>query len=363
MKKLGFGLMRLPQIGEGPSAQIDFETVCAMVDRFLEQGFTYFDTAYMYMEYQSEDILRRAVVERHPRESFTVADKMPTMFLKKKEDLSRIFQEQQQKCGVDYFDYYLLHSLNVEHYRIAQKLGAFEFVSERKRQGKVRQMGFSFHDTADVLDQILTEHPEVDFVQLQINYLDWDSDKIQSRLCYETAVRHNKPVIVMEPVKGGSLAKVPQEAELLLRHANPNASVPSWAIRYAASLDQVMMVLSGMSTMEQLEDNTGYMKDFRPLNPEEERLMERVKYIIQDSIAIPCTGCEYCTDGCPQEIPIPQCFSRYNQYKQNPSKGFSLEGLPGGNPIDCIECGQCESICPQHLPIISLLKQVEQAAE
>ncbi len=363
MKKLGFGLMRLPQIGEGPSAQIDFETVCAMVDRFLEQGFTYFDTAYMYMEYQSEDILRRAVVERHPRESFTVADKMPTMFLKKKEDLSRIFQEQQQKCGVDYFDYYLLHSLNVEHYRIAQKLGAFEFVSERKRQGKVRQMGFSFHDTADVLDQILTEHPEVDFVQLQINYLDWDSDKIQSRLCYETAVRHNKPVIVMEPVKGGSLAKVPQEAELLLRHANPNASVPSWAIRYAASLDQVMMVLSGMSTMEQLEDNTGYMKDFQPLNPEEERLVERVKYIIQDSIAIPCTGCEYCTDGCPQEIPIPQCFSRYNQYKQNPSKGFSLEGLPGGNPIDCIECGQCESICPQHLPIISLLKQVEQAAE
>lgn len=363
MKKLGFGLMRLPQIGEGPSAQIDFETVCAMVDRFLEQGFTYFDTAYMYMEYQSEDILRRAVVERHPRESFTVADKMPTMFLKKKEDLSRIFQEQQQKCGVDYFDYYLLHSLNVEHYRIAQKLGAFEFVSERKRQGKVRQMGFSFHDTADVLDQILTEHPEVDFVQLQINYLDWDSDKIQSRLCYETAVRHNKPVIVMEPVKGGSLAKVPQEAELLLRHANPNASVPSWAIRYAASLDQVMMVLSGMSTMEQLEDNAGYMKDFRPLNPEEERLVERVKYIIQDSIAIPCTGCEYCTDGCPQEIPIPQCFSRYNQYKQNPSKGFSLEGLPGGNPIDCIECGQCESICPQHLPIISLLKQVEQAAE
>ena len=264
---------------------------------------------------------------------------------------------------MDYFDYYLLHSLNVEHYRIAQELGAFEFVSEMKRQGKVRQMGFSFHDTADVLDRILTEHPEVDFVQLQINYLDWDSDKIQSRLCYETAVRHQKPVIVMEPVKGGSLAKVPQEAQLLLHHANPNVSVPSWAIRFAASLDQVMMVLSGMSNMEQLEDNTSYMKDFQPLNQEEEKLVERVKYIIQDSIAIPCTGCEYCTDGCPQEIPIPQCFARYNQYKQNPAKGFSLEGLPGGNPIDCIECGQCESICPQHLPIISLLKQVEQAAE
>ena len=363
MKKLGFGLMRLPQIGEGASAKIDFETVCAMVDRFLEQGFTYFDTAYMYMEYQSEEILRRAVVERHPRDSFTVADKMPTMFLKKKEDLPRIFQEQQQKCGVDYFDYYLLHSLNTEHYHIAEKLGAFEFVSEMKRQGKVKQMGFSFHDTADVLDTILTQHPEVDFVQLQINYLDWDSEKIQSRLCYETAVRHHKPVIVMEPVKGGSLAKVPQEAELLLRHANPNASVSSWAIRYAASLDQVMMVLSGMSTVEQLEDNTGYMKDFQPLTPEEENLVEQVKGIIQDSIAIPCTGCEYCTDGCPQEIPIPQCFARYNEYKQHPSQGLSLEGLPGGNPIDCIECGQCESICPEHLPIISLLKQVEQAAD
>lgn len=264
---------------------------------------------------------------------------------------------------VDYFDYYLLHSLNTEHYHIAEKLGAFEFVSEMKRQGKVKQMGFSFHDTADVLDTILTQHPEVDFVQLQINYLDWDSEKIQSRLCYETAVRHHKPVIVMEPVKGGSLAKVPQEAELLLRHANPNASVSSWAIRYAASLDQVMMVLSGMSTVEQLEDNTGYMKDFQPLTPEEENLVEQVKGIIQDSIAIPCTGCEYCTDGCPQEIPIPRCFARYNEYKQHPSQGLSLEGLPGGNPIDCIECGQCESICPQHLPIISLLKQVEQAAD
>ncbi len=362
MKKLGFGLMRLPKTGEGEAAQIDFETVCTMVDRFLEQGFTYFDTAYMYMDYESENVFRRAVVERHPRESFTVADKMPTMFLKTREDLPRLFQEQQKKCGVDYFDYYLLHCLDTKHYKTAQELDAFAFVSEMKRQGKVRQMGFSFHDTADVLDRILTDHPEVDFVQLQINYLDWDSETIQSRLCYETAVRHGKPVIVMEPVKGGSLAKVPPEAELLLRHADANASPSSWAIRFAAGLDQVMMVLSGMSTVEQLEDNIGYMKEFRPLNKEEQKLVGQVKDIIQASIAIPCTGCEYCTEGCPMQIPIPRHFARYNEYKKAPEQGLKLDET-GGMPGDCIGCGQCEGACPQHLPIISLLEQVAQAAE
>lgn len=267
----------------------------------MEKGFTYFDTAYMYHAFQSEEFLREALVKRHPRNSFTVADKMPTMFLKKQEDLERIFQEQLVKCGVEYFDYYMLHNLGVSHYAIAQKFDAFAFIQQKKQQGLVREIGFSYHDNAHLLDEILTAHPEVDFVQLQINYLDWEDPGIQSRKCYETARRHGKKVIVMEPVKGGTLAKLPEQAQALLSSWAPNQSAASWAVRFAAGHEGVMAVLSGMSNLEQLTDNTSYMEEFIPLNDQEQNILRQAVDILRAAIAIPCTACGYCVDGCPKK--------------------------------------------------------------
>lgn len=367
MKKLGFGLMRLPLHNPNDAASIDLETTKKMVDTFIERGFTYFDTAWMYCGFKSEDAAKECLVDRHPRDSYTLATKLHASFIQKREDRDKIFEEQLRKTGVTYFDYYLIHDVGFGHYKIYSDLDCFNWLAEKKKQGLVKHMGFSYHDNAEFLDKVLTEHPEMEFVQLQLNYLDWESSAIQSKLCYEVATKHGVPVWVMEPVKGGTLAKVPKNAEKLFRDREPELSVPSWAIRFAASLDNVMMVLSGMSTLEQMEDNLSYMEDFRPLTEEEKKLTAQVADIINEKTAIPCTGCSYCTEGCPQKIAIPKYFSLYNEDMREDleEKGWTAnftqyEILTGrfGKAKDCVECGQCESVCPQHLPIIENLKEV-----
>lgn len=367
MKNFGFGLMRLPTTDPANAGAIDVEQVKKMVDLFMEKGFTYFDTAWMYCGFQSEPTVKEVLTSRHPRDRFTLASKLHSGFFNSLEDRDKVFNEQLKKTGVDYFDYYMLHGIEAGSLPKYEQFDCFNWLKAKKEAGLVKTMGISFHATAELLDEILTKYPFIEFVQLQINYLDWESQWIQSKACYDVAVKHGKWVTVMEPVKGGTLARVPAEVEELFKAHDPNLSPASWAIRFAASLPGVKMVLSGMSSLAQMEDNLSFMENFKPLTEGEKAMVFQAAEIINSQIAVPCTGCSYCTEGCPQKIAIPQYFSLYNEDMREhlEEKGWTVNFTNYANLTekfgkagDCIGCGQCEEMCPQHLPIIEKLKEV-----
>lgn len=369
--KFGFGFMRLPLKDPKDQTSIDYDELNKMVDAFLERGFTYFDTAWMYMGYESEIAIRESLVKRHPRNQFTVASKMPAGFLTSSAQQEEIFNKQLEKTGLEYFDYYLVHNVNADTIANVNKYDCFKFIADRKKEGKIKHIGFSFHDTPELLESVLNEHPEVEFVQLQINYIDWDNPSIQSRKCYEIAQKYNKPVIVMEPVKGGTLAAVPPAVEKIFKDAEPEMSVASWGIRFAASQEGVMMVLSGMSDMKQLLDNTGYMQNFKPLTDYEKSVIEQAVKALHAAIVIPCTACQYCVEWCPKKIAIPQYFALYNAEKQEKAdKLFTAQGIyyaniakTHGKASECIQCRQCEHHCPQHIEITKWLKEIAKTFE
>jgi predicted aldo/keto reductase-like oxidoreductase len=372
MENFGFGLMRLPLTNEEDQTSIDQEQLNKMVDLYMDKGFSYFDTAYPYHNGASETSIKKALVERYPRESFQLADKLPLFFLQKEEDMEQFFNEELKRCGVEYFDYYLLHNVSTWTRNAFEKIDSFGFCKQKKEEGKIKHLGISFHDSAEMLEEVLSKHPEIEFVQLQINYLDWENDSIQSKKCYEVARKYNKPVIVMESIKGGALAQVPEEAEKIFNEYNSKLSVASWALRYCRSLDGILMVLSGMNTIEQMEDNLKSMTDFKPLTNEEYSIIDKACDIINQSIAIPCTTCGYCLESCPKNIPIPSYFTLYNAQKRDIEQIFSTQGVyyrtmtlkeDVGAATDCIECGQCVEHCPQHLEIPELLKDVAKMFE
>lgn len=366
MNKTGFGFLRLPRLLSSEEKSVDYETLNAMVDRFLELGGTYFDTAYTYLDGISEEAIRKSLVERHPRSSFLLADKLPGYLVKSYEECETYLEASLRRCGVTYFDVYLLHWLNETNYAIAETYKEFQFLQDCKSRGKAKKTGFSYHDGPELLDRILKAHPEVDYVQLQINYLDWDSVTLQARQCYEVAASHGKQIVVMEPVKGGSLAKIPQDVERALKACRPQDSVASWAIRFAASLPQVQTVLSGMNTMEQMEDN---MRFLEPISEAESRLLNQAAETIRSKTAVPCTGCGYCVSHCPMSVPIPSYFAIYNDYARYPGECWKMQhayasvSRKASKASDCIGCRQCEHNCPQKIEIPSFLAKVADAFE
>ena len=352
-KKLGFGLMWLPVIN-GSEEAVDLEQVNRMVDLFLEQGFTYFDTAYPYHHGSSERVVRSALVERHPRESFLLADKMPIFRINSPEDVPATFAEQLERTGAGYFDMYLLHAMGAERMKTVRQNRVWPYLLGEKERGRIHRLGFSFHDSPEVLDSILTELPEAEFVQLQINYADWEDADVQSRRCYEVAQKHGKPVIVMEPIRGGSLASEKAVCAPLLQETDPRASLASWALRFAAGLPGVAMVLSGMSTLEQLQQNVILFDSMEPLSDKEQAVLVRAAEMLRAAGTVPCTGCKYCVEGCPAGINIPDILDLLNEYARfgslasaKRSYGFRTRGK--GLASACVNCGQCFSVCPQHI--------------
>ena len=355
--KLGFGLMRLPRKG----LKTDIEQVKTMVDKFMDAGFTYFDTAFVYPG--SEKAIKKALVDRYPRESYTLATKINAFMLAPTENAAKKqFTTSLKRTGAGYFDYYLLHAFMENNYKKYDKFHLWDFVKEQKEKGLVKHFGFSFHAGPELLDQILTAHPEVDFVQLQINYADWENPSVTARANYEVARRHGKSIVVMEPVKGGTLADPPKAVKELFDAARPEMSYASWAIRFAASLDGIITVLSGMSNIEQMEDNLSYMRDFEPLNEKEQKIIQEAQRILGHSAAIPCTACHYCVEGCPKQIAIPDIFSAMNGKLANgqteaAAQAYRLATAEGGKASDCVACRACEKACPQHLPITDYLQK------
>lgn len=356
-KNFGFGMMRLPEDG----AESGYDETKKMADAFMAAGFNYFDTAHGYLGGKSEIAVRECVVKRYPRDSFVLTNKLSTDYFRKEEDIRPYFEEQLRACGVDYFDVYLMHAQNASYYEKYKKCRAYETAFRLKEEGKVKHVGISFHDSADVLEKILTEYPQIETVQIQFNYADYDDAGIQGKACYDVCRKHGKPIIVMEPVKGGTLVNLPTEAKHILDGLH-GGSAASYAIRYAAGFEGVEMVLSGMSNMAQMRDNISFMQNFVPLNGEEHAAIGKVKEILRGMQRIACTACRYCVDGCPKKISIPDLFADMNAKKQyedwNSDWYYNVHTMSRGKASDCIACGKCEQSCPQHLPIRKLLKDV-----
>ena len=365
--KLGFGLMRLPKEKDNPT-KIDIERTKEMVDMFMKAGLTYFDTAFVYDGGESEKAAKLALVDRYPRESYTLATKLASFAATDEASAKQELLTSLERTGAGYIDYYLLHALQDGNYKKYDEWHLWDYVKEMKEKGLIKHWGFSFHSTPERLDEILTAHPDAEFVQLQINYADLNNPDVQSRACYEVARKHGKSIVVMEPIKGGTLANPPKAVRDLLTSARPDLSVASWAIRFVASLDGIITVLSGMSTEEQMADNLSYMADFKPLSEDEKKVIKQAQDILDGIDSIPCTSCHYCTDGCPMQIPIPEIFSARNKQliweqkeagQDDYDKAVSNKGMASA----CIQCGQCEGVCPQHIDIINRLQDCPAAFE
>ena len=371
MSKLGFGFMRLPLLNAQDETSVDMEQVKKMVDMYLDRGYTYFDTAHRYHGGMSEKAIDQALTSRKPRESYELTNKITLVpFIHSQEEQLPFFEEQLEICGVTFFDNYLIHNMNGNTYPLAQKYHTFEFIESLKEKGLVRQIGFSFHGSPDLLETILTDHPNVDVVQLQLNYVDWLDAGVQSKKCYDICCAHNKKVLCMESIKGGNLINLPQEAQELLKKKHPDWTFAYWALAFCATLENTERVLSGMSSLEQLEENTRDMKCFVPLNEEEMELLQKVAELVRSNTAIACTGCQYCESYCPQHIAIPSYFALYNAEHRESVNYVHASGMyynaicqTKGKASDCIKCGVCETHCPQHLPIRDYLVDVKEYFE